>query len=411
MEKAQTIVVIHQSGQLSSTIARSIRDENVYSEVLPYTTPIEQIREKSPVGIILPGDMKAQEELQTLGIPILNIATQEDLDQIHSFIFDRCHAKPCWTMDSFIEQAVEDITRQVGGGRVLAALSGGVDSMVVAALVHRAIGDRLTCVLVDHGLMRKNECEEVVHAFESAFTAKLIVVNASDLYFDRLQGVSNPEQKRKIIGSAFIEVFEAEAKKLGSFNFLAQGTIYPDVIESGMLPGDAVIKSHHNVGGLPENMGFSCVEPLRMLFKDEVRRVGIALGLPEHLVYRQPFPGPGLGVRVVGEITRDKVAIVREADAIFRQEVSKAGLSTHLSQYFAALLPFQTIGIHNGMPSDDYVIALRAVKTTNFVSATWAPLPNDLLLAVSNRITDEMPNVGRVVFDITDKPPAPIEWE
>ena len=319
--------------------------------------------------------------------------------------------KPGWTTEAFIQNALEEISGQAGpNGRVLCALSGGVDSMVVATLVRRAVGNRLTCVMVNHGLMRKNEPEEVARAFEDVFSSPLTIIDASDLYFERLRGVTDPEQKRKIIGFTFIDVFQAEAKKLGTFDFLAQGTIYPDVIESGAA-GDAVIKSHHNVGGLPESMGFVCIEPLRTLFKDEVRKVGTALGLPKTLVNRQPFPCPGLGVRVVGEITREKVDIVRHADAIYREAVQEAGLSGAISQYFAALLPFQTVGIHGGAPSSDYVIALRAVKTENFVHAAWAPLPFDLLAAVSRRITDEIPRVGRVVVDITDKPPAPIEWE
>lgn len=416
MEKVQTVIVLHMGGPLASTLVRTIRDKHIFSEVLPFSTSIQQINQKAPIGIILAGASPKQtpieNELQMIDVPLLKIEHPDEMDQLDSFLFSTCHALGNWDLHSFIDQAVLETQRQVGAdGRVLLGLSGGVDSMVVAALVHRAIGDRLTCVFVNHGLMRKGEPEEVVRVFENTFSAKLIAVDASDLYFERLRGITDPEQKRKTIGAAFIDVFEAEAKKLGTFDFLAQGTIYPDIIESGIAPGDAVIKSHHNVGGLPEKMGFTCVEPLRMLFKDEVRRVGIALGLPEHSVYRQPFPGPGLGVRVMGEITREKVDIVREADAIYREEIENAGLSRDISQYFASLINVKTTGIHNGLPSNDFVIALRAVQTATFVEATWTPVPFDTLAVVSRRITSEVPKVSRVLFDITNKPPAPIEWE
>lgn len=416
MVTTQTVIIIHMGGQLAPTVARKIRDKHIFCEVLPYTASVADIHIKSPIGLILAGVSShrttIESNLQTMNIPILYIENANEMEQLDSFLFGTCHALADWDLQLFIDQAVQEIALQVGTkSRVLLALSGGVDSMVVAALLHRAIGDRLTCVFVNHGLMRKDEPEQVIRIFEQTFSAKLIAVDASEQYFARLSGITDPEQKRKIIGAIFIEVFEAEAAKLGTFEFLAQGTIYPDIIESGMTPSDDVIKSHHNVGGLPEKMGFACVEPLRMLFKDEVRKVGIALGLPEAQVYRQPFPGPGLGVRVMGEVTKEKVRIVREADAIYRDEIEKAGLSRSISQYFAALLSIKTIGIRDGRPSHDHVISLRAVQTSDFMQAAWIPVPFEVLATASTRITAEVQGVSRVLFDITNKPPAPIEWE
>ena len=314
-------------------------------------------------------------------------------------------------MSRYIDDQIKKIREQVGDGKALCALSGGVDSSVVAALMSKAIGKQLTCVFVDHGLMRKNEGDEVEAVFSEMFDANFVRVNAQERFLDKLVGVSDPERKRKIIGEEFIRVFEDEAKKIGKVDFLVQGTIYPDVIESG-LGDSAVIKSHHNVGGLPSVVDFKeLIEPLRLLFKDEVRQMGMELGLPDTLVWRQPFPGPGLAIRVIGEVTEDKLEILRDADAIFREEIAKAGLDRSINQYFAVLTNMRSVGVMGDGRTYDYTLALRGVETSDFMTADWARIPYEVLDKVSVRIVNEVKHINRIVYDITSKPPATIEWE
>ena len=339
--------------------------------------------------------------------------TAEGQTMLRNFVRNICGCKGDWTMGPFIEDTVAAIREKIGKGRALCALSGGVDSSVAAALLSKAIGKQLTCVFVDHGLLRKNEGDEVEAAFGlgSGFDLNFVRVDAGEQFFAKLKGVTEPEQKRKIIGEEFIRVFEAEAKKIGAVDFLVQGTIYPDVIESG-LGKTAVIKSHHNVGGLPDYVDFKeIVEPLRMLFKDEVRKAGRALGLPENLVNRQPFPGPGLGIRIIGEVTPDKVKIVQDADAIYREEVANAGADKELAQYFAALTNMRSVGVMGDGRTYDYAVALRAVLTSDFMTAEPARLPWDVLTKAASRIVNEVKGVNRVLYDCTGKPPATIEFE
>ncbi|MBQ3391553.1 MAG: glutamine-hydrolyzing GMP synthase, partial [Clostridia bacterium] len=330
---------------------------------------------------------------------------------LRNFLFTICGCAGDWTMEDFVTSTVEKYRRELAGRRALCALSGGVDSAVAAVLLHRAIGDRLTCVFVDHGLLRKGEREQVVRVFQHRFQMKLIVVDARERFLARLKGITEPERKRKIIGEEFIRVFEEEAAILGKQDVLVQGTIYPDVVESG-AGSAAVIKSHHNVGGLPEKIGFEhIVEPLRELFKDEVRAVGLELGIPEELVMRQPFPGPGLAIRVMGEITEEKLTVLREADAIFREEIMRAGLADAPSQYFVVLTDNRSVGVMGDARTYGWTVALRAVSTDDFMTADWSRLPWELLERASSRITNEVRSVSRVVYDITSKPPATVEWE
>ena len=510
----QMVIVLDFGGQYNQLIARRVRECNVYCEVKPYTTPLEELKAMNPIGIIFtggPGSVYEENaphydpEIFKLGVPILGICygcqlmahtlggqvtaaqadtareygktktyydtgcklfqglpqegiswmshgdymakvpegfslvahtdacpnvaicdesrgfygvqyhpevnhTENGVKMIRNFLYEVCHAAGDWTMGDYKESSIKAIREKVGGGKVLLALSGGVDSSVAAALLAEAVGSQLTCVFVDHGLMRKNEGDEVEAAF-AKWDINFVRVNAEELFLSKLAGVSEPERKRKIIGEEFIRVFEAEAKKIGQVDYLVQGTIYPDVIESGT--GDAaVIKSHHNVGGLPDYVDFKeIIEPLRMLFKDEVRQLGRELGLPEYLVSRQPFPGPGLAIRIIGDITKEKADILREADFIFRDEIAKAGEDKNLNQYFAVLTNTRSVGVMGDGRTYDYTLALRAVTTSDFMTADWARIPYEVLDKISVRIVNEVQGINRICYDITSKPPATIEWE
>ncbi|OBR90054.1 GMP synthase [Clostridium ragsdalei P11] len=510
MEK-EMVVVVDFGGQYNQLIARRVRENNVYCEILPYTCSIDKIKEKNPNGIIFTGGPNSvygenapriSEEVFKLGVPILGICyghqlicnilggkvksaevreygkTKIELDadsalfsnidknqiswmshtdvvseppkgfkviaktngcpvaaientdkkiygvQFHpevehtpfgrkmlsNFLFKVCNLKGDWSMSSFADEKIKLIREKVGNKKVICAMSGGVDSSVAAVLVHKAVGKQLTCIFVDHGLLRKDEGDQVEHVFKKQFDMNFIRVNARDRFLGKLEGVSDPEKKRKIIGEEFIRVFEEEAKKLGDISFLVQGTIYPDVVESG-LGTSATIKSHHNVGGLPEDMDFKLIEPLRELFKDEVRAVGEKLGIPHKLVWRQPFPGPGLAIRVLGEITEEKLAITREADAIFREEIAIAGLDEKIWQYFACLPNIRSVGVMGDERTYCYTVALRAVVSSDAMTCDWARIPYDVLDKVSRRIVNEVKGVNRIVYDVTSKPPSTIEWE
>ncbi|MCL2033549.1 MAG: glutamine-hydrolyzing GMP synthase [Oscillospiraceae bacterium] len=415
----QLILIIDCNSKNKHLTARSVRGMNVYCEVRPLSMQPEEIGSMNPIGMIFTGDADSvnDERFKTLSakasercIPVYTQFGETDMQRLKGFLFDTCGAAGDWTMQVFAKTGVESIRRQVGSGKVLLALSGGVDSSVVAALLSEAVGNRLSCIFVDHGLMRKNEGGEIEAVFRGR-GLNLIRVDAESRFLKRLEGVTDPEQKRKIIGEEFIRVFEEEAKKIGKVDFLAQGTIYPDVIESGE-DGQSVVKSHHNVGGLPDNLDFKeLVEPLRMLFKDEVRALGAELGLPDYLVNRQPFPGPGLAVRIIGKITKEKLEILRDADAIFREEIANAKLDREISQYFAVLTNMRSVGASGGARTYDYTLALRGVTTTDFMAADWARIPWEVLEKASSRITAEVVRINRVVYDVTGKPPATIEWE
>ena len=428
--KQDMIVILDLGSEENPRLAREIRALGVYSEIHPHDITLEELKALPNVkGVILNGgpnrvvdgaEIDASVDIYNCDIPVLLADHRGDKpwpadpgerkQALSNFIFGICGAQANWNMENFIADQVELIRRQVGEGKVLLALSGGVDSSVVAALLIKAIGSQLTCVHVNHGLLRKGEPEQVVKVFREELGANLIYVDAVDRFLDKLAGVSDPETKRKIIGAEFIRVFEEEARKLEGTQFLGQGTIYPDIIESGTKTVKAV-KSHHNVGGLPEDLKFQLVEPLKMLFKDEVRACGKALGLPDSMVYRQPFPGPGLGVRCLGAITRDRLEAVRESDAILREEFAKHGLAGKVWQYFTVIPDLKSVGVREGRRADEWCAIIRAVNTVDAMTATVENVPFDLLQHITARITAEVKGVNRVLFDLTPKPTGTIEWE
>ena len=390
--------------------------ENTNNFLMSHTDFVEKVPEGfSNIGYTesCPNAAMENEEKKLYGIqfhPEVN-SSVNGIQVIHNFVYDICGCTGDWIISSFVEESIAKLKEKIGDKKALCALSGGVDSSVAAVLLSKAIGKNLTCIFVDHGLLRKNEGDEVEEIFRNKFDINLIRVNAKEQFLTKLAGVTDPEKKRKIIGEEFIRVFEKEAKKIGQVDYLVQGTIYPDVIESG-LGKSSVIKSHHNVGGLPDYVDFKeIVEPLRDLFKDEGRKTGLELGIPENLVFRQPFPGPGLAIRIIGEITEDKLNILQEADYIFREEIAKAGLHKNINQYFAVLTNLRSVGVMGDERTYDYTLALRAVETTDFMTGVWSKIPYDVLEKVSSRIVNEVNHINRVVYDITSKPPATIEWE
>lgn len=436
---AERILVLDFGSEYTQLIARKVRGAGVYCEVHPFDMDEAALRAFNPRGVILSNDPAAEPlvenpqpvaALYQLNVPVLSIGyAPADLPaavvrsvayddnstpaEVEQFVLQSCGCSGRWTPANIIDDAIAKVRAQVGERKVLLGLSGGVDSSVVAALLHRAIGDQLTCVFVDHGLLRLHEGDQVMRMFADNMGVKVIRVDAEQRFLSLLAGVSDPEEKRKIIGRTFIEVFDEEAGKLEGIDFLAQGTIYPDIIESVAIKhGKArVIKSHHNVGGLPEDMKFELVEPLKELFKDEVRKLGVELGLPKEMVYRHPFPGPGLGVRILGEIKKEYADILRQADHIFIEELRAAGWYDKTSQAFAVFVPVKSVGVVNDERRYAWVVSLRAVETIDFMTARWAHLPYELIDKVSTRIITEIEGISRVVYDVSSKPPATIEWE
>ena len=429
--KQDMIIILDLGSAQNTVLAREIRALGVYSEIHPHDITAETLKAMENVkGILLNGGenrivdgqaITIRPELYSLGIPMLSIDYPQseckqqltalpDRETLKKFLFEDCKADANWNMKNFIEDQVELIRRQVGERKVLLALSGGVDSSVVAAMLIKAIGQQLVCVHVNHGLMRKNESESVIRVFRDQLHANLIYVDAVERFLGKLEHVDDPEQKRKVIGSEFIRVFEEEAHKLEGIDFLGQGTIYPDIIESGTKTAK-MVKSHHNVGGLPEDLKFELVEPLKQLFKDEVRACGIELGLPHDMVYRQPFPGPGLGVRCLGAITRDRLEAVRESDAILREEFAKAGLDKKVWQYFTVVPDFKSVGMKNNARVFEYMVIIRAINTIDAMTASIEKVDWDVLEKVTTRILAEVANVNRVCYDMSPKPPATIEFE
>ena len=433
--KQDMLVILDLGSTENTAVARAVRALGVYSEIYPHDITREELLALPGVkGVILNGgpnrrvdgrNVEVRPELYDCGLPMLAVACPDAAcpkreswpegeeamqEALRPFVFETCGAQANWNMKNFIADQVELVRRQVGDKKVLLALSGGVDSSVVAALLLKAIGNQLTCVHVNHGLLRKGEPEQVVEVFQRRLKANLVYVDASERFLGKLAGVADPEQKRKIIGAEFIRVFEEEARKLEGIDFLAQGTIYPDIVESGTKTAK-VVKSHHNVGGLPEDLAFKLVEPLRQLFKDEVRACGVELGLPDEMVYRQPFPGPGLGVRCLGAITRERLEAVRESDAILRAEFRKAGLDKTVWQYFTIVPDFRSVGVRDNARSFEYPVILRAVNTVDAMTAAIEPLPWPVLQRITDRILAEVKGVNRVCYDLSPKPPATIEWE
>ena len=433
----QDMIVILDLGSTENTVlARAIRALGVYSEIYPHDITAAELTALPNVkGVIINGgpnhvidgvDIDVLPEIYKAGIPVMAAGHDkaccevklpqltDDVETIknavQSFVFDTCKAEANWNMTNFVNDQIELIRRQVGDKKVLLALSGGVDSSVVAALLLKAIGNNLVCVHVNHGLMRKGESEAVIEVFKNQLNANLIYVDATDRFLSKLENVADPEQKRKIIGGEFIRVFEEEARKLNGIDFLGQGTIYPDIVESGTKTAN-MVKSHHNVGGLPEDLQFELVEPLRQLFKDEVRACGVELGLPYDMVYRQPFPGPGLGVRCLGAITRDRLEAVRESDAILREEFQLAGLDKKVWQYFTVVPDFKSVGVRDNARSFDWPVIIRAVNTVDAMTATIEPIDWSILMKITDRILKEVKNVNRVCYDLSPKPNATIEWE
>ncbi len=430
------IVILDLGSHENTVVARAIRALGVYSEIYPHDITAEELKALPNVkGIIINGGpnnvidgvaIDVNPDIYNAGFPVMAAGHDKALCQtklaqftndenavkeaVKSFVFETCKAEANWNMANFVNDQIELVRKQVGDRKVLLALSGGVDSSVVAALLLKAIGNNLVCVHVNHGLMRKGESENVVEVFRNQLSANLVYVDATDRFLDKLAGVGDPEQKRKIIGGEFIRVFEEEARKLDGIDFLGQGTIYPDIVESGTKTAK-MVKSHHNVGGLPEDMQFELVEPIKQLFKDEVRACGLELGLPYEMVFRQPFPGPGLGVRCLGAITRDRLEAVRESDAILREEFAKAGLDKKVWQYFTIVPDFKSVGVKNNARSYDWPVIIRAVNTIDAMTASIEQLDWPILMKITDRILKEVDGVNRVCYDMSPKPSATIEWE